>query len=145
MTERTRTEVNMKLQITGPRTLDTRPPGGDGAVSGTIRHSHPVPVARRFPPVIQVLTVDDPSAERELAVCATESYREGKTLEDICTDVHKMARTLGYDAAIGVQEVYSTTMPSFPGQTVISALLMLDLRPLWSNGEGARPSLRSAG
>ncbi len=135
----------MKLQITGPRSLDTRPPGGDGAVSGRIRHSHPVPVARRFPPVIQVLTVDDPSAERQLSECANESYRTGKALRDICTDVHRLARSLGYDATIGVQEVYSTSMPSFPGQTVISALLMLDLRPLWSNGEGARGPFRSAG
>ena len=135
----------MKLQITGPRTLDTRPPGGDGAASGSIRHAHPVPVARRFPPVIQVLTVDDPSAEQQLSGCATESYRAGKALRDICTDVHRLARSLGYDATIGVQEVYSTSMPSFPGQTVISALLMLDLRPLWSSGEGAKPSFRSAG
>lgn len=135
----------MKLEITGPRTMDTRPPGGDGAASGTVRHSHPVPVARRFSPVIQVLTVDDPSAENQLAARANESYREGKVLQDICNDVHKLARSLGYDATIGVQEVYSTSMPSFPGQTVISALLMLDLRPLWSNGEGARSRIRNAG
>jgi hypothetical protein len=135
----------MKLQVTATKTLDTRPPGGDGAAVGTVRHAHPVPVARRFPPVIQVLTVDDPSAEHQLAACANESYREGKALRDICTDVHRLARAIGYDATIGVQEVYSTSMPSFPGQTVISALLMLDLRPLWSNEEGARPPLRSAG
>ena len=134
----------MKLQVTGLKTLDTRPPGGDGAATGTVRHSHPVPVARRFPPVIQVLTVDDPSAELQLATCATDSYREGKALRDICTDVHRHARSLGYDATIAVQEVHSTSVPSFPGQTVISALLMLDLRPLWSSGNGARDTMRSA-
>ena len=134
----------MKLQVTGPRTLDTRPPGGAGSAERRVR-THPVPVARRFPPVLQILTVNDPDAEHQLTARAHDSYREGKALRDICADVHDLARTIGYEASIGVQEVFSTTMPSFPGQTVISALLMLDLRPLWSSGEDVRPGLRSAG
>ena len=100
----------------------------------------PVPVARRYPPVVQVLTAMDPAIEQQLSAFARQSYKQGKPLKDICRDLYHFAHSLGYEATIGVQEVYSASMPSFPGQTVISALLMIDVRPLWMQGEdsGAR-------
>lgn len=66
-------------------------------------------------------------------------------MKDICADLYGFARTSGFDATIGVQEVYSTSMPSFAGQTVISALLMVDLRPLWTSGEAVFPPYRHVG
>lgn len=100
----------------------------------------PVPVARRYPPVVQVLTPADPSVEQQLSAFARQSYKQGKALKDICRDLYHFAHSLGFEATIGVQEVYSASMPSFPGQTVISALLMIDVRPLWMKEEvsGAR-------
>lgn len=135
----------MKLELTARRELDTRPPGGDGVSGRSVHYAHPVPVVRRFAPVIQMLTVEDAGIELQLTECARAAYRDGKALQEICTDVYARAHALGYEATIAVQEIYSTSMPSFPGQTVISALLMLDLRPLWSNGDGPRPPLRPAG
>ncbi|MFT5515251.1 MAG: hypothetical protein ACI80V_001373 [Rhodothermales bacterium] len=100
----------------------------------------PVPVARRYPPVIQLLTAADPAVENQLAAFAKQSYKQGNTLKEICRDLYHFAHSLGFEATIGVQEVYSASMPSFPGQTVISALLMIDIRPLWMKEEvtGAR-------
>ena len=99
----------------------------------------PVPVARRYPPVIQVLTAMDPAVEQQLSALAKQSYKQGKALKEICRDLYHFAHSLGYEATIGVQEVYSASMPSFPGQTVISALLMVDVRPLWMSGEDSGP------
>ncbi len=100
----------------------------------------PVPVARRYPPMVQVLTSSDPTIENQLSAFARQSYKQGNPLKEICRDLYHFAHSLGYEATIGVQEVYSASMPSFPGQTVISALLMVDIRPLWMSGEdsGAR-------
>ncbi|MBO6575708.1 MAG: hypothetical protein JJ896_11960 [Rhodothermales bacterium] len=95
----------------------------------------PVPVARRYPPVIQVLTPTDAAIEQQLSAFARQSYKQGKPLKDICRDLYHFAHSLGFEATIGVQEVYSASMPSFPGQTVISALLMVDIRPLWMQDE----------
>ena len=95
------------------------------------RGPRPVPVARRYPPVVQVLTPMDASVEHQLSAFALQSYKQGKALKEICRDLYHYAHSLGYEATIGVQEVYSASMPSFPGQTVISALLMVDVRPLW--------------
>jgi hypothetical protein len=111
-----------------------------GWKSGEREDPRPVPVARRYPPVVQLLTQADPSVEQQLSAFAKQSYKQGKTLKEICKDLYHFAHSLGFEATIGVQEVYSASMPSFPGQTVISALLMVDIRPLWMKEEvtGAR-------
>jgi len=90
----------------------------------------PSAVARRFPPALQVLTRTDPSVEQQLCAISYQAYQAGLTLKQICGEIYRYAQGLGFEAVIGVQEVYSASMPSFPGQTVISALLMVDLRPL---------------
>ncbi len=134
-----KTDLHLAGPVTGRRS------GGDGATSTSVRHATPIPVARRFAPVVQVLTPVDPGAEARLLAVARQSFAEGKALKDICTDLYRFARASGYEATIGVQEVYSTSMPSFPGQTVISALLMVDLRPLWTTGESVFVSYGNAG
>lgn len=131
------------LHLAGP--ASGRRSAGDGATAPDARRSTPVPVARRFAPVVQVLTPVDPGAEARLLAVARQSFAEGKALKDICADLYRFARASGYEATIGVQEVYSTSMPSFPGQTVISALLMVDLRPLWTTGEALYPAYGNAG
>ena len=98
------------------------------------RAGSPTPVLRRFPPVLQFLTTHSPDVEAQLRAISLEAYRRGKTLEDICSEIYNQAFALGYEATIGVQEVYSSSMPSFPGQTVMSALLLIDLTSTWDSG-----------
>ncbi len=103
------------------------------------RSAKPKPVLRRFPPVLQFLTTHSADVEAQLRAVSLEAYRRGKSLEDICSEIYNIALAIGYEATIGVQEVYSSSMPSFPGQTVMSALLLIDLRSTWdSNGQSMR-------
>ena len=88
--------------------------GGDGEV--------------RFPPVLQFLTSPPSDVLLSLRTAARQSFAAEKSVDAICSDVYHAALELGYQATIGVQEVYSSSMPSFPGQTVRSALLMVDLQ-----------------
>lgn len=64
-----------------------------------------------------------------------EAFAEGHTLDQICSIIYFRAQAFGFEATIGVQEVFSTSMPSFRDQTVTSALLMIDLRPLSTPGD----------
>ncbi len=106
------------------------------------RRSAPTPVLRRFPPVLQFLTTQPPDVEVQLRAISLEAFRRGKRLEDICSDIYDFALSLGYRATIGVQEVYSSSMPSYPGQTVMSGMLLIDLQSTWDSGG---QSLRSTG
>jgi len=99
----------------------------------------PKPVLRRFPPVLQFLTSHGPDVEAQLRAVSLDAFRRGKNLEAICNEIYNFAFSLGYEATIGVQEVYSSSMPSFPQQTVMSALLLVDMRSTYdSNGESMR-------
>ena len=99
----------------------------------------PKPLLRRFPPVLQFLTTHSPDVEARLRGLCLDAYRRGKSLEDICSEIYNFAFSLGYEATIGVQEVYSSSMPSFPQQTVMSALLLIDLQSTYdTNGESMR-------
>jgi hypothetical protein len=138
-------ETAMKYDIQINKRTSRQPEGVDGQPVNHPKHASPVPVARRFPPVVQLLTGSDPVLEQQLAAVVRHSFQEGKPLKDICADLYRFARSAGFDATIGVQEVYSTSMPSFRGQTVISALLMLDMRPLWSPGESVLGSYGHVG
>lgn len=105
---------------------------GDGAGYGQgVPHASvnppPRPVVRRFAPVLQFLTSSDPLVEQQLQSLVTQAHRKSLTLQQICEEVYHYTRTLGYEVALGVQEVYSTGMPSFPDQTVKSALILVDL------------------
>jgi hypothetical protein len=107
-------------------------------VAGRVGGS-PKPVLRRFPPVLQFLTTHSPDVEAQLRAVSLDAYRRGKSLEEICNEIYNFAFSLGYEATIGVQEVYSKSMPSFPQQTIMSALLLVDMRSTYdSNGESMR-------
>ncbi|MEM1093923.1 MAG: hypothetical protein AAGJ10_04915 [Bacteroidota bacterium] len=85
---------------------------------------------RRFPPLLQFLTRTTPYVEQQLRMLAGQLFDQGRTLDQICGAVHQAAHALGYTATIGVKEVFSSEMPSFPGETIMSALLIMDLRPI---------------
>ncbi|HEX7072104.1 MAG TPA: hypothetical protein VF190_14925 [Rhodothermales bacterium] len=92
-----------------------------------LHSAHETPV-RRFPPVLQFLTRSSPHVEREIRARTLEAFRRGKSIEQICSDIYRTALECSFYATIGVQEVSSRSMPSFPEETVVSALLMIDLR-----------------
>ncbi len=102
-------------------------PRASGKKGGGLR-SVPRAATRRFPPVIQVVTQTAPYVEQQLSANAIEAFHRGLTVQQICAELKVLARSLGYEATIGVQEVYSSEMPSFPDQTIISALLIVDMR-----------------
>ncbi len=101
-----------------PRNRPPQPPP-EARMSGVALH--------RFPPIIQVLTQVSPQIQQRLQAIGTQAFQQGKNLEQICQDIYNFVNTLGYEATLGVQEVYSASMPSFPGQTVTSALIMMDI------------------
>ncbi len=111
---------------TGLRAHDRREHRDDDGV----KLSSPIPVLRRFPPMLQFLTANPPSTDGQLETIALQAFRDGSDLEDICTAIYNFAMTLGFRATIGMQEVYCSEMPSFPNQTLMTALLMIDLQPL---------------
>jgi hypothetical protein len=86
------------------------------------------PSERRFPPVVQVLTLTAPHIQERLQDIAMIGYRSGLDSEEICEELHTYARALGYDVTIGVQEVRTDEMPSFRGETVLSTLMLVDLQ-----------------
>ena len=94
------------------------------------RPGAPVPVLRRFPPMLQFLTANTQLVENQLESIAIQAFRNGSDLEDICNEIYNFAISLGFQATIGMQEVYCSEMPSFPDQTLMTALLMVDLQPL---------------
>ena len=88
------------------------------------------PRTRRLAPVLQFVTPVDPYAERLLRSVAASGHAEGRSLEEVCYALHVRAAALGYGATLAVQEVSSRAMPSYPGQTVVTPLLLLDLQPV---------------
>ncbi|MEZ4702830.1 MAG: hypothetical protein R2834_21035 [Rhodothermales bacterium] len=91
-----------------------------------------VPILRRFPPALQFITRPESYIEAQLQAAATLAFKQGRRLDQICGTLYHTALGLGYHVTIGVQEVYSANMPSFPGETVMTALLIIDaveLRP----------------
>lgn len=68
-----------------------------------------------------------PHLQQRLQDIAMVGYREGEDTEAICDELHGYANSLGYDVTIGIQEVTTSEMPSFPGITVKSTLLLVDL------------------
>ncbi|MDZ4700491.1 MAG: hypothetical protein SH809_12360 [Rhodothermales bacterium] len=105
------------------------------AASTTNEAAEHVPVVRRFPPVLQFLTRAAPFIEGQLQSAAVHAFKQGRRIEQICGVLYHTAHELGYHVTIGVQEVYSSNMPSFPGETVMTALLLVDaseLRPVYN-------------
>lgn len=87
------------------------------------------PVVRRFPPTLQFLTRAEQSVEAQLQAIALRTFNDGKSLDQICGALYQAGLSLGYKLTIGLQEVYSSKMPSFPGQTVMTCLIMVDFTP----------------
>ena len=85
---------------------------------------------RRFPPALQILVPVSLEVQQKLQQTVLKHFQQGKTLDVICWELYNTALALGYHATIGVQEVSSNSMPSFAGQTVLSALLLVDLQPI---------------
>ena len=101
-----------------PRVSDAGPATPQGSRSAV----------RAFPPVLQCLTHPGELLERRLQQAVDEAFQGGARLEQICAAVYARAADLGYEAAIGIQEVYGAGLPSFPEQVVRSAILLVDLR-----------------
>lgn len=98
--------------------------------------THEAPVVRRFPPVLQFLTRSEPFVETELQATTLRAFQANKTIDQICEAIYKSAMALGYIVTIGLQEVYSSNMPSFKNETVMSCLIMVDFTAM-------RPQARS--
>ena len=92
-------------------------------------HTNDAPVLRRFPPVIQYLSRSEQFIEDQLQAIALRTFKMGKSVDEICAAMYRTALSLGYIITIGVQEVYSSSMPSFPKETVMSCLIMIDFTP----------------
>lgn len=90
----------------------------------------PEPPTRRFAPVLHFLTPVDEVCAEQLRVLASDSHSRGRTLEQLCYDLTARALALGYSATIAMQEVASRAMPSFPGEQVVTPVLLIDLRSL---------------
>lgn len=103
----------------------TRRTGTDGAASSLRR---PDGTVRSFPPVVQILTPVDPALENKVEELVWKGHRSGRDLEEICGAVHTLLRRLDINPAISVQEVYTSNMPSFAGETISTALILVDLR-----------------
>ena len=85
---------------------------------------------RRLPPVLQFVVPVSSEVKMALHQVAQEQFAQGKSLDVICWEVYNCALSYGYYATIGVQEISSRNMPSFPGETVVASLLLVDLRPV---------------
>jgi hypothetical protein len=84
---------------------------------------------KRFPPVLQLITDIDPIVANKLNELVWRSHRAGQDLTQTCAALTSAAQQLGYRVKIGVQEVYVASMPSYPGETIMTALLVMDARP----------------
>lgn len=87
------------------------------------------PDVHRFPPTVQVLNMTTPHIQERMQDIAMIGFRRGLKSDAICVELHTYARTFDYEATIAVQEVKTREMPSFPGSTVVSAIMLVDLRP----------------
>ena len=91
---------------------------------------------------MQFLTNVDPAVQNHLTSLAWQGHRQNRGLNEICAGLSALSKAMGYEAAIGVQEVTTENMPSYPGQKVMTALIMIDIRPAPSRAE---PQKRAPG
>lgn len=89
----------------------------------------PKGVLRRFPPVLQFMTRQRPDIAAELNRLVNQGYERGLNLNEIRGELVAYAASQGYSAFIRVHEVRTEDMPSFPGQTILTGMLLVDLRP----------------
>ena len=119
------------LSISNPQQNGSNSSADDQARSFRSEYGDPhVPVVRRFPPAIQFLTRAEQAVEAQLQAIALRTFQDGKSLDQICAALYQTGISLGYTLTIGLQEVYSSKMPSFPNETVMTCLIMVDFSPL---------------
>lgn len=82
---------------------------------------------RRLPPVLQIARAIDPVIENKFQELVWRAHRSGQDLRTTCKALKAAATALGYHVKVGVQEVYVDNMPSYPGETVMSALILMDV------------------
>ena len=87
------------------------------------------PVIRRFMPTLQFLTRAEQAVEAQLQSVVIQTFNAGKSLDQICAALYQTGLSMGYTLTIGLQEIYSSKMPSFPNQTVMTCLIMIDFTP----------------
>ena len=103
------------------RRIDRTPtPGRD--------RTSPKPVLRRFPPVLQFVTKQRSDVTADLNRLVTQGYERGLSLDDIRIELIAYLSVRGFQAFIRVHEVRSEDMPSFPGQTILTGMLIVDLK-----------------
>ena len=118
------------LSVSSPPHQQTgSPPGSSDQGVRTEYGTSSTPRVRRFPPVLQFLTRAEQAVEAQLQTIALSTFHEGKSLDQICSNLYQAGLSLGYKLTIGLQEVYSHKMPSFPNQTVMTCLIMIDFSP----------------
>ncbi|MFK7848534.1 MAG: hypothetical protein AB8G77_24825 [Rhodothermales bacterium] len=98
-------------------------------------HTKSGPLVRRFPPAVQFLSRCEQFIEDQVQAIALRTFKAGKSVDEVCAAMYKTALSLGYIITIGVQEVYSSNMPSFPKETVMSCLIMIDFTPAGLQGQ----------
>jgi hypothetical protein len=81
----------------------------------------------RLQPVIQYVSNVDLSVQYRLSNAAQIAHAEGRNVYEICSSIKSVALSLGFNPIIRVQGVESEDMPSFPGRTIITALILIDL------------------
>lgn len=115
------------LYVTGPRQGGTNNHNNQNQRS---EYNAGAPVVRRFPPVVQYLSRSEQYIEDQLQAIALRTFKDGRSIDEICSAMYQAALSMGYVITIGVQEVYTGNMPSFPRETVMSCLVMIDFTPV---------------
>ncbi len=75
------------------------------------------------------MTRQRPDIAAELNRLVNQGYERGLNLNEIRGELVAYAASQGYSAFIRVHEVRTEDMPSFPGQTILTGMLLIDLRP----------------
>ena len=82
---------------------------------------------RRIAPSLLFLRPADSFLESQLREAGSAAHEAGLPIDEVCAAVYHAGISCGYRVTLAVQEVFSNNMPSFPGQTVMTALIMVDL------------------
>ncbi len=81
---------------------------------------------RRLPPVLQLISPIDPAVEHQLETLIRAAWRADKDVKTICHALEAVMKRLGYRVKIGMKEIHVDQVPSCPGETVASALILMD-------------------
>jgi hypothetical protein len=100
----------------------------------------PKPLLRRFPPVLQFVTKQRSDVAADLNRLATQGYDRGLSLDDIRSELIAYLSSRGFGAFIRVHEVRSEDMPSYPGQTILTGMLIVDLKQAAPAPESKQPA-----